>query len=92
MSRWSDVLTPIVTPFLDDARRLQRRLSPLARAVGTAHGVLGLKAALDALGYAGGVPRPSLLSASTAAVTEIRAHLLALGLVPVAAEALQPDR
>ena len=77
---------------IDDARRLQQRLAPLARAVGTAHGVPGLKAALDALGYAGGAPRPPLLPASTAAVTEIRAHLLALGLGPVAAEALQPDR
>jgi dihydrodipicolinate synthase/N-acetylneuraminate lyase len=77
---------------IDDARRLQRRLAPLARAVGTAHGVPGLKAALDALRCAGGAPRPPLLSASTAAVTEILAHLLALGLVPVAAEASQPER
>lgn len=36
------------------ARRMQRQLIPLARAVTTRFGVGGLKAALDARGYAGG--------------------------------------
>lgn len=48
-----------------DARMLQKRLTPLARLVGTLHGVPGLKAALDAAGYAGGPPRPPLQAASS---------------------------
>ena len=66
---------------LDEARALQRRLLPLARAVGTTYGVAGLKAALDLLGLAGGDPRPPLLPAPAEAVTTIRTHLTALGLV-----------
>lgn len=42
------------------ASELQRRLAPLARAVTTRFGIGGLKAALDLLGYAGGLPRPPL--------------------------------
>ena len=38
----------------EGARRMQHRLIPLARAVTTRFGVGGLKAALDARGYAGG--------------------------------------
>ena len=40
---------------LDEARALQRRLLPLARSVGGAHGIPGLKAALDLMGFSGGV-------------------------------------
>lgn len=66
---------------LDDARALQRRLLPLARAVGTTYGVAGLKAALDLLGLAGGSPRLPLLPAPVDAVATIRTHMSALGLV-----------
>ena len=45
---------------LDEARALQQRLTPLARSVGGTYGVAGLKAALDLIGYSGGVPRPPL--------------------------------
>ena len=42
----------------DEARLLQRRVSPLAKLVTRMHGVPGLKAALDQLGYYGG-PTPA---------------------------------
>lgn len=42
------------------ARLMQRKLIPLARALTTRFGVGGLKAALDALGYAGGAVRAPL--------------------------------
>ena len=69
---------------LDEARALQRRLMPLARSVGTAHGVPGLKAALDLIGYAGGPPRPPLRPVSSEVVEIIRRQLDAL--IPADAE------
>jgi 4-hydroxy-2-oxoglutarate aldolase len=68
---------------IDDARRLQQRLTPIARSIGGTYGVAGLKAALDLLGYTGGVPRPPLQPASPQVVDLIRTQLHALG-------ALQP--
>lgn len=47
----------------EDARaagRLQERIGPLHREVVSAHGVAGVKAALDLLGLRGGEPRPPL--------------------------------
>lgn len=65
---------------IDDARELQQRITPLARSVGTAHGVPGLKATLDLIGYVGGAPRRPLLPASTAVVDTLQAQLAALGI------------
>jgi 4-hydroxy-2-oxoglutarate aldolase len=62
-----------------DARALQRRLLPVARSVGSAHGVPGLKVALDLLGYAGGLPRPPLRPAPPPVTDTIRGQLAALG-------------
>src|SRR6267142_5771016 len=45
----------------DEAVALQRELVPLARLLGPTHGVPGLKAALNVLGYDVGVPRPPLV-------------------------------
>lgn len=56
-------------------------LMPLARAVTRVHGIGGLKAALDLLGYHGGDPRSPLPPASAAAREEIAAHLRTLGLL-----------
>ena len=56
----------------DEARQLQERLTPLARLVTRAHGVAGLKAALDLLGYVGGSPRPPLRPVSDEAVAELK--------------------
>jgi 4-hydroxy-2-oxoglutarate aldolase len=53
------------------ARGLQRRLTPLARAVTTRYGIGGLKAALDELGYFGGAVRAPLQSPSEDARREI---------------------
>ena len=63
----------------DEARLLQRRVSPLARLVTRMHGVPGLKAALDQLGYYGGPPRPPLLPVSSEAVMELSGALSAFG-------------
>ena len=68
---------------LDEARDLQRRLTPLAGLVTSVHGVPGLKAALSLFGFVGGDPRPPLRPVAPAAVEEIRQALSLLG-VPVA--------
>jgi 4-hydroxy-2-oxoglutarate aldolase len=54
------------------ARDLQRRLTPLARAVTTRYGIGGLKAALDMLGYTGGPVRAPLQSPNDEARREIK--------------------
>jgi 4-hydroxy-2-oxoglutarate aldolase len=64
---------------LDEARALQRRLLPLARSVGAAHGIPGLKAALDLLGFVGGFPRPPLRQVTPETVDAIRRQLEAAG-------------
>jgi 4-hydroxy-2-oxoglutarate aldolase len=64
---------------LDEARALQRRLLPLARSVGAAHGIPGLKAALDLLGFVGGFPRPPLRQVTPETVDAIRTQLVAAG-------------
>lgn len=53
------------------ARELQRRLTPLARAVTVRYGIGGLKAALDMIGYKGGAVRAPLAAASEEARREI---------------------
>ncbi|MGE0447235.1 MAG: dihydrodipicolinate synthase family protein [Vicinamibacterales bacterium] len=65
---------------LAEARALQRQLNPLARAVGTLHGVAGFKAALDLLGLTGGAPRSPLAPVSPEVGAEIRQQMVALGL------------
>ena len=62
---------------------LQRRLTPIARTIGTAHGVPALKAALDLLGYAGGPPRPPLGRAPAQVVDTLRTQLAALDALPL---------
>src|SRR6185369_12293673 len=68
---------------LDDARAKQRRLTPIARTIGSAHGVPALKAALDLLGYTGGPPRPPLGRAPAPVVDTLRAQLGALDALPL---------
>jgi 4-hydroxy-2-oxoglutarate aldolase len=62
-----------------DARLLQRTILPIARSVGGAYGVPGLKAALDLIGYAGGLPRPPLRPAAPHVTDIIRGQLEACG-------------
>jgi 4-hydroxy-2-oxoglutarate aldolase len=69
---------------IDEARLLQRRLTPIARSIGGAHGVPGLKAALDLTGFAGGPPRPPLRPAPSTVVDVIRRQLEDLGALATA--------
>ena len=66
---------------VEEARALQRRLMPLGRAIGAQHGVPGLKAAMDLLGYVGGPPRPPLRPVGPPVVDALRSQLAALGLL-----------
>lgn len=75
------LMTLVAEGRLADARALQRQLNPLARSVGTLHGVAGFKAALDVLGLAGGVPREPLTPAPADVASEIRQQILELGLL-----------
>ena len=63
----------------DEARLLQKQVSPLARLVTRVHGVPGLKAALDQLGYVGGPPRPPLRPLAPEGVTALSDAIEALG-------------
>ncbi len=63
---------------IEEARRLQGRVMPLARSVGGSYGVSGLKAALDLIGYSGGVPRPPLRPAPQQVVDTIAGQLAEL--------------
>ncbi|HEY6361721.1 MAG TPA: dihydrodipicolinate synthase family protein [Vicinamibacterales bacterium] len=65
---------------LDEARALQRRVMPLARSVGSACGIPGLKAALDLMGFTGGSPRPPLRPVTPQTIEIIRQQLEALGI------------
>lgn len=57
------------------------RMLPIAQAVTRGHGIGGLKAALDLLGYHGGDPRPPLPAASPEARREIGSLLRDLGIL-----------
>jgi len=68
---------------LDEALALQRQLLPIARSVGTAHGVAALKAALDLIGYDGGLPRPPLRPVSQMVIDTVSRQLQELAaLIP----------
>jgi 4-hydroxy-2-oxoglutarate aldolase len=54
-----------------EALALQRAITPLAQLVSSIHGIAGLKAALDMLGYHGGATRAPLQAASDRAREEI---------------------
>ena len=64
---------------LAEARALQHWITPLARSVGSTYGVAGLKAALDLIGYSGGLPRPPLRPAPPHVVKTISGQLAELG-------------
>jgi 4-hydroxy-2-oxoglutarate aldolase len=66
---------------LEEARALQRRLMPLARAIGAQYGVPGLKAALELMGFAAGAPRAPLVPVSPGVVDMLRVQLDALGVI-----------
>jgi len=62
---------------LDEARALQARLLPLAQLLGSTHGVPGVKAALNLVGYDVGEPRSPLAPAPESARAAIRQALSA---------------
>jgi 4-hydroxy-2-oxoglutarate aldolase len=76
--------TLVAAGSLDEARQLQRRLTPIARSIGGTHGVAGLKAALDLTGFSGGPPRPPLRPAPSTVVDVIREQLEDLGALATA--------
>ncbi len=63
---------------LDEARVLQNRLTPLAKAVTTKYGIGGLKIAMDLAGYFGGNPRPPLKRPGKEVEEELKRLLLQL--------------
>ena len=56
----------------DEAIALQRRLVPIARLLGAMHGVAGLKAALNLLGFDVGMPRPPLVPLPDSIIPTLR--------------------
>ena len=68
----------------DDARALAHRLFLIGRIL-SRYGVPGLKAALDELGYWGGIPRPPLLPVDDASREQIRNTLAQANLLSVPA-------
>ncbi len=61
---------------IDEARDLQNRLTPIAKAVTTKYGIGGLKLAMDLSGYFGGNPRLPLKRPEKEAEEEIKNLLL----------------
>ncbi|MEZ5286341.1 MAG: dihydrodipicolinate synthase family protein [Vicinamibacterales bacterium] len=82
--RCADLMRMMTEGRFGDARALQARLLPLARAIGAQHGVPALKAALTLAGFQTGDPRPPLRPAPAPVVDSLRRELAALG---VAADA-----
>ncbi len=66
---------------LDEARPIQKSILKLNSLVTAKYGVAGLKAALDMIGYFGGLPRRPILPIGEKEKQEIRATLEELGLV-----------
>ena len=64
----------------DEARTIQKSILKLNSLVTARYGVAGLKAALDMIGYFGGLPRKPLLPVGDKEKEEIRATLKELGL------------
>jgi 4-hydroxy-2-oxoglutarate aldolase len=62
----------------DDARTLQNRLAPLAKAVTTTYAIGGLKAAMDLAGYFGGEPRAPLKRVGPEVQSELKGLLVSL--------------
>jgi len=66
----------------EEAIALQRRLVPLARLLGGVHGVPGLKAAMNLLGYDVGIPRPPLSTLADAVLPTLRDELAQFEEIP----------
>jgi len=62
----------VVAGRYDEARELQRQVTPIAKLVTSIHGVPGLKAALSLIGFVGGRPRLPLEPVGNEAISHIR--------------------
>lgn len=82
----AEILDLVAAGRILEARSIQRRLTPLARTIGGLHGVPGLKAALDLMGYEGGQPRLPLGPPPPSVIETLRRQLTDLG-VPLAVPA-----
>ncbi len=87
----ADILDYVRAGRFDDARALQRLLTPLARTIGGLHGVPALKAALDLLGFDGGAPRAPLGPAPRPVVETLRRQLTEIGAPLLEPADLHPD-
>lgn len=65
----------------EQAREIHSRMMPVGRAVTSGYGIPGLKAALDLLGYHGGMPRSPLLPADVATRQAMHRILVQAGLL-----------
>lgn len=64
-----------------EAREIQKGILGLNALVTSRYGVAGLKAALDMIGYFGGLPRRPMLPATESEKAEVRKALEKLGVV-----------
>ena len=64
------------------APRCRHRVSRINAAISGAHGVAGVKAAMNLAGFRGGIPRRPLLPLEPVQVQALRALLVAEGLLP----------
>lgn len=87
----ADILDHVRAGRVLEARALQRRLTPLARTIGGLHGVPALKAALDLMGYDGGLPRAPLGAPPPSVVENLRRLLTDLGVPLVAPAPMNAD-
>jgi len=69
---------------IHEAREVQKEILTLNALVTSKYGVAGLKAALDMIGYFGGLPRKPILPLKEEEKAEIRRELVRLGLKVVA--------
>ncbi len=87
----ADILDHVRAGRFADARAIQRRITPLARTIGGLHGVPALKAALDLLGFTGGLPRAPLGPTPPSVVELLRRQLTELGVPLLQPAVLDPD-
>lgn len=87
----ADILDHVRAGRILEARTLQRRLTPLARTIGGLHGVPALKAALDLMGYDGGLPRAPLGPTPPSVVESLRRLLTDLGVPLVSPAPMNAD-
>ncbi len=70
-----EIYRAVQSGHVDHAEALQRKLTPLARAVTRTYGIGGLKAALEMTGYVGGAVRAPLQRPSAEACADIQSLL-----------------